>query len=278
MAVPGLLSLRWFPVGFLIPITVLLPLERGLSLSEVGVVFAAQGILVLALALPTGGLSDSWGRRPVLLLSSVVGIAALGLLVVADSFGEFLVVCSLQGVYRALDSGPLEAWYIDATLTADPSANLERRLSAGSAALSAAIALGVLASGGLVALDPFPSIDALTLPVLVAVGLSVVSAVAIAVLMTEHRAGHERLGFRASARRVPQTVKDGVGLVRSNRILLAIIAVELFWGFGMVSFEGLMPVRLAEVVDSSDRAAALMGPAASAAWLAFSAGAALITT
>ncbi|MFN2487442.1 MAG: hypothetical protein ABR609_12690, partial [Acidimicrobiia bacterium] len=40
--------------------------------------------------------------------------------------------------------------------------------------------------------------------------------------------------------------------VRSNRILLAIIAVELFWGFGMVSFEGLMPVRLAEVVDSSD--------------------------
>ena len=115
-----LLSLRWFPVGFLIPITVLLPLERGLSLSEVGVVFAAQGILVLALALPTGGLSDSWGRRPVLLLSSVVGIAALGLLVVADSFGEFLVVCSLQGVYRALDSGPLEAWYIDATLTADP--------------------------------------------------------------------------------------------------------------------------------------------------------------
>jgi len=96
--------------------------------------------------------------------------------------------------------------------------------------------------------------------------------------MTEHRAGHERLGFRASARRVPRTVKDGVGLVRSNRILLAIIAVELFWGFGMVSFEGLMPVRLAEVVDSSDRAAALMGPAASAAWLAFSAGAALITT
>ena len=155
MAVPGLLSLRWFPVGFLIPITVLLPLERGLSLSEVGVVFAAQGILVLALALPTGGLSDSWGRRPVLLLSSVVGIAALGLLVVADSFGEFLVVCSLQGVYRALDSGPLEAWYIDATLTADPSANLERRLSAGSAVLSAAIALGRSLPAGSLPSIPF---------------------------------------------------------------------------------------------------------------------------
>ncbi|MGI8517393.1 MAG: MFS transporter [Acidimicrobiia bacterium] len=273
-----LLGLRWFPVGFLIPITVLLPLARGLPLSQVGVVFAAQGILVLALELPTGGLSDAWGRRPVLLLSSVVGIAALGMLVVADSFGEFLVVYALQGVYRALDSGPLEAWYIDATLTADPSAHLERRLSTGSAVLSAAIALGALASGGLVALDPFPSIDALTLPVLVAAGLSVLGALAIAVLMTEHRAGHERLGFRASARRVPQTVKDGVGLVRSNRVLLAIIAVELFWGFGMVSFEGLMPVRLAEVVDSSDRAAALMGPAASTAWLAFSAGAAVITT
>ena len=75
---------------------------------------------MLALELPTGGLSDSWGRRPVLLLSHVVGIASLALLVFADSFAEFLVVWALQGVYRALDSGPLEAWYVDATLAADP--------------------------------------------------------------------------------------------------------------------------------------------------------------
>ena len=272
-----LLALRWLPVGFMIPISVLLPLARGLSLSEVGVAFAAQGVLVLALELPTGGLSDSWGRRPVLMLATVTGVAALSLMIFADSFVEFLVVWALQGVYRALDSGPLEAWYVDATLAADPDAKIERGLSLGSAVLSGAIAVGALASGGLIALDPFPDIDSLTLPVIIATSLAVVSAISVAVLMTEHRAKHDRPGLAASVRQVPRTVKEGVGLVRHNRVLLALIGVELFWGFGMVTFEGLMPVRLAEVVDNTDQAAAIMGPVSSAAWFASAAGAALIT-
>ncbi len=73
-----LTSLRWLPVGLMIPISVLVPLSRGLSLTEIGLVFAAQGLVVLALELPTGGLSDSLGRRPVLLLASVVALLSLG--------------------------------------------------------------------------------------------------------------------------------------------------------------------------------------------------------
>ena len=116
----------------------LLPLSRGLSLSEIGVAFAAQGVLVLALELPTGGLSDSWGRRPVLMLATVDRHrVASRLLVFADSFAEFLVVWALQGVYRALDSGPLEAWYVDATLAADPDGEARAR-PVGAAARSSA--------------------------------------------------------------------------------------------------------------------------------------------
>lgn len=43
----------------------------------------------------------------------------------------------------------------------------------------------------------------------------------------------------------------------------------------MVTFESLLPVRLAEVIGNPERAAALLGPANSAAWLASAAGAAL---
>ncbi len=272
-----LIALRWLPVGLMIPISVLLPLDRGLSLSQVGLAFAAQGLVVLALELPTGGLSDSWGRRPVLLLASVLGIGSLAVLVVADSLAAFVLVWALQGVFRALDSGPLEAWYVDATLAADPHASLERGLSAGSAALSGAIAVGALGSGGLVAWDPLGDVDALTLPVVLALALTVASALAVAVLMVDERAPHERTGLRESVRAVPRTMKEGVGLVRHNRVLLALVGVEVFWGFGMVTFEGLMPVRLAEVVDDADRAAALMGPVSSAAWFASAAGAAVIT-
>ena len=53
------------------------------------------------------------------------GLAALGLLYVADSVAMYAAVTLLQGVYRALDSGPLESWYVDTTLAAEPDAGNE---------------------------------------------------------------------------------------------------------------------------------------------------------
>jgi hypothetical protein len=80
--------------------------------------------------------------------------------------------------------------------------------------------------------------------------------------------------LRASLADAPRMIGQAFGLLRRSRILLALVGVELFWGFGMTTFETLLPVRLANVVGDADRAAALLGPAGSAAWLASAAGAA----
>ncbi len=63
-------ALRWFPTGLLIPLTAVLMQSRGLSLAEIGLVAAAQGVVVVLLELPTGGLADALGRRPVLLAAA----------------------------------------------------------------------------------------------------------------------------------------------------------------------------------------------------------------
>jgi len=271
-----LTGLRWLPTGLLIPVTILLALSRGLSLTEIGLVFSVQGLVVLALELPTGGLSDALGRRPVLILASLVALASLALLYVADSVPMFVASLALQGVYRALDSGPLEAWYVDAILAADPEAEIESGLSAGSAVLSMALAGGALASGGLVALDPFDSVDPLALPLLVALGLGVLYFGAVLVLLHEVRATRGVRAVLASVGAVPRTVRDGLRMLRASRILMALVAVELFWGFSMVTFESLLPVRLSQLVGDTDRAAALMGPVSSAGWFASAVGSAVI--
>jgi hypothetical protein len=271
-----LLALRWFPVGLYIPIGVLLALSRGLTLAEFGLAMSLQGFVVLALELPTGGLSDSWGRRPVLALSAAVALGSMSLLVVADSVAEFAVFAMLQGVYRALDSGPLESWYVDARLAADPSAKFERGLSAGGTVIGLAIGAGALATGGLVAWVDLPGVPTLVVPVLLALCVQVAGLVAIVVLVREppHPDGPRRL--LASLRDVPKAITDGVRVVRRSRILLALVAVELCWGFGMVTFETLMPVRLSEEVGGQEAAAAITGPAAAVGWLASAAGAALV--
>lgn len=270
-----LLSLRWLPVGLLVPVFVLLMQERGLTLTEIGVAFAAQGVLVLVLELPTAGLADAVGRRPVLVLAAVVNLVSIALFVVADSFALLVAVWALQGVYRALDSGPLESWFVDSTLAADPDAEYERGLSQGGTALGVAMAAGALLSGGLVALGPVGPVTALTMPIVVAVGLQVVGLLALLALLRERSAAAGPSALRASIARAPRMVGEAVGLVRRSRVLLALLSVEVFWGFGMITFEALLPARLAEVLGDPDRAGALLGPATMVAWLASAGGAAV---
>jgi MFS family permease len=271
-----LIGLRWLPTGFLIPLVALVPLSRGLSLTEIGVVFAVVGIVVLVLELPTGGLSDSIGRRPVLIAASLVSLLSLGIFTVADSFALFVASTVLQGIYRALDSGPLEAWFVDHTLHADPEASIERGLGHGTAILGVAIATGALASGGLVALHPFPALDPLTLPLLAALALGVVNLVAIVVLMEEPSRARDPRAIARSVRAVPGVVAEGLRLLRASRVLMALIAVEAFWGFSMVTFETFFPIRLSGLVGGEDAAAAIMGPVGSAAWFAAAGGAASV--
>ncbi|MDR7278281.1 MFS transporter [Catenuloplanes atrovinosus] len=269
-------GLRWLPVGLLIPVTVLLAQERGLSLSQIGLITAVQGVVVLALELPTGGLADTIGRRPVLLLASLVNLASLALLVVADSFWAFAVVFALQGVFRALDSGPLDSWYVDAALAEDPDARFEDGLSRGGVVLGCAIGGGALLAGGLVALDPIPSVSALTAPLVAAVALQAVTVVATVALLREPpRSGTGPAGPAGTLRGVPAVIADAARLLRRSHVLTALIAVELFWAFGMMTFELLFPVRLAELVGSPGTAGTIMGPVGSVAWLASAAGAAL---
>ena len=270
-----LLALRWFPTGLLLPVFALLALERGLSVAELGLAAALQGLVVLGLELPTGGLSDSLGRRPVLLAAGVVGLISLALLYIADSVAMFAAAFAVQGVYRALDSGPLEAWFVDAVHADEPTKEVAGGLSAGGTVTGLAIAGGALTAGGLVALDPIDEVEALATPVLAAGVIGIIALTATALLLTDIRAAKGWRAILASAAAVPRVIGGGVRLLRRSRVLTALVCVELFWGFGMVAFETLMPIRLAEVTGSTGDAAAVMGPAGAGAWAAAAAGAAL---
>jgi MFS family permease len=271
-----LLALRWFPTGLWVPLLVLLPLERGLTVVEVGLAVSLQGFVVLALELPTGGLSDSWGRRPVLLLSSAVCLASVVVLFFADTVAMFALVYALQGVHRALDSGPLESWFVDATLAADPDAKLERGLSAGGTVAGAAIGTGALVTGGIVAWVELPGMPALVQPVLLMVAVHVAGLVAISLLVRENPHPEGRRALLASVREVPRVIREGAGIVRRSRVLLCLLAVDVCWSVGMVTFEKLMPIRLSEMVGGEERATELVSPVSAGAWFVNALGAAAI--
>ena len=269
---------RWFPVGLIAGLITLLALERGLTVAQALTAFAVMGGVVFALELPTSGFADAFGRRPVFVAAAIVNVLVACAYLFASSFWAFASAAALMGVFRALDSGPLEAWYVDTVHVTEPGVDVDRALAAQGTMLGGSMAVGALLSGGLVYWDPLPAGSALLLPFLVYLALNVVHLVAVLVLLKEPRTNLDATGARqalASARQAPLVVRDGLRMLADNKVLRGITLVEVFWGTAMIVFESFQPIRLSEILGSEEQAGALMGPVTSLGWGVFALGSAL---
>lgn len=269
-----LLALRFLPTGLMLTVYVLFLQQRGLSLAQIGVGTAAQGLVMLFLELPSGGLADALGRKPVLLLAGGFGLASATVLLAVRSVTLLALAAALSGIFRALDSGPLESWFVDSSNRVDPAFDVERGLARGTVVICASIGAGALASSGIVALGGVVGLDELVAPLVIGLFVQVVSLVAVAVLVDESRPGRGWRAVRTVVGSVPAVVHDAIAVIRRSGLLTALVAAELLWGFGMVAFEVMMPPRLVEVTDNVEQAARLLGPAITIAWALSALGAA----
>ena len=254
--------LLWLPAGlYLVPL-VLLMLERGLPVSTIAAVGIVYGITIAVLELPTGGLADVLGRRPVLIASAVAGAAGLLLLGLAGTVALFLASAVLRGVARALSTGPLEAWYVD-TVHADlgRDADLTAGLARGEVAASLALGAGTLVGGLLpLALGTVGPLPALAVPVLMAAGVEVLRALVTARLPEPP---HPRPAVGAVLRGVPATVAAGLRVAGRDRALTRLMLAAGGAGIALGTIELLTPAWLAGL-SSGPRAAATYAVVAAA--------------
>ena len=274
----GLTALRWLPVGITIPVTVLLALSRGLSLAEVGAVFVVHSITVVLLELPTGGLADAVGRRPVLVASGLLHVGSCAAYATADGVPGFVLATFLLGAGRALDSGPLQAWYVDAVHQADPRADVTPGLSRAGAADCLALSAGAVLGGVTPALLSGSAESVLVLPYLVAGALSLVSVLAVLLLVTPTgppRTGSAVTALRAGVRDVPRTVRETVRLATRDDALRRVMLLSLVCGVALGSLELLGPTLFADLSGSTTGGSAVFGVVMALSFLAGAAGSAL---
>lgn len=244
-------ALRWLPDGALVALLVAFLLERGLDLAQVGLVSAVHAGVVLVLELPSGGLADAVGRRPVLVVAAVIGAVSFGAMVVAEGLGGLVVAMALHAVFRALDSGPLEAWYVDRALAADPHHDLQADLSRAGFWTYGGLAAGALAAGA-AGLVPGLPVTPLTAAMTLAAVLAVAHAVAVVLLVREepHATGRWRTLPRI-ALATPRLVRESTTLGWRHRGLRLVLAVEVTWGAGLTALELLWQPRTAAVIGTT---------------------------
>ena len=258
----GLTALRWLPVGLTTPIIVLLAQSRGLSLGEIGVLFTVHAAIVIALELPTGGLADVLGRRPVVVAGAVLHLLSCVVYATATSFAGFLAGVVLLGLGRVLDSGPVEAWYVDNVHRIDPDADVAPGLSWHSAADGGGLAIGAVIGGLMPALLGGVGGHALALPYGAAAVLDLLFIAAVVRLMTEDRpprTGTGRAALAGGLRAVPATVGGAVRLSVTDRPMRLVLLLTAVGGVGLVGCELLGPVRFAGLAGDPDDGAAVYG-------------------
>ncbi|MFI6372692.1 MFS transporter [Streptomyces sp. NPDC050546] len=259
--------LLWLPPGLGLASMVLLLGERGMSLAAIAGLFAAHSLTVAALELPTGGLSDVVGRRPVLVTAGVLNMIACCLVGLGTTVGVLTAGMVLMGVSRALASGTAEAWYVDTVqASAGPDAELRTGLARGGSATSAALAAGLLLGGALpwllgtgtglgAGLSEATSGVVLPLSVPLLLGAAVRVVLVCYVLAVLREPPRPRATLRSVLRGVPVTVLDGLRLGGRDALVRRVVLSAAAAGGALGVVELLVPGRAVELTGASDSGA-----------------------
>jgi len=122
-------TFHWFIVGIIVPVIALLQLEKGLNLFQIGISMAIYSGTIVLLELPTGGLSDTIGRKKVYLISLMIKFGAAFVLLITQDFQGIISGFLLLGMARAFSSGSMDAWFVDEFHLINPKGNLQEALA-----------------------------------------------------------------------------------------------------------------------------------------------------
>lgn len=193
------------------PLYVMYQQDWHFSPTMLTVVFGVYALVVLASLWLFGSLSDTIGRRPVLVVALLLGIGGLVLFVTASGVGWLLAARVVQGLSVGLATGALSAALIDLAPAAAP----HRASLVNGVAPLAGMCLGSLVTGLLVAFVPAPTVVPYLVPLVGFVAL------AIGILAIEEPAphAHGRLDLRPRRISIPAASRRPFALLSLGMIV-----------------------------------------------------------
>ncbi|WP_109563130.1 MFS transporter [Jannaschia seohaensis] len=128
-------------------------IQAELSAAEAIAMYAIYDITTTLLEVPSGWLSDRWGRRPTLILSGAAALAAAVMQGAGGPFWWFALAQLLLGAHAAFASGTDSALLYESLAAEGREAEIERHELIGWRAGFAGLALSALVGGALARMD-----------------------------------------------------------------------------------------------------------------------------
>ncbi|MEM6429231.1 MAG: MFS transporter [Deinococcota bacterium] len=254
----SILFLRWFAGALPIPFVILIMQKRGLNLAQIGLISGLYSLTIVLLELPTGGLADALGRKPVALAAHSFLLLANVVFLLAFSFYAYLAAYVLLGIGRALSSGALDAWFVDKLLEHDPNYNLQPPLAYVETFGTLGLALGALTGGIIPQLFSYLPNEASTMftpfamTFIVSIAVRVVAMLVIVVGVRETRDdARDTLNTAFTPRKLSFILADAINLSRKSQLVLLLLAGSLVASLALMSVETFWQPHFAALAERS---------------------------
>ncbi len=274
-------TLHWLNIGLVIPVLVLLQLEKGLDLFQIGVVMASYGGLVILFEIPTGGLADAIGRKRVYMLSFLLKGITLFTLLFAHSFMPVLIAFIVYGVSRALDSGSLDAWFVDEFKLQYPDKNLQRPLALIDVCVLIGLGFGSLAGGFLpdtagIILSERTGLDRYAGNLLAALVIMIITGIYTLLFIHEDTGHLKQTSLKEGLHQFPVLIKTSVQYGYKDRVIFLLLLTTVALGFGLSSLETLWQPRVQELIGTQHTGSWIYGALSAGYFLAAALGSLII--
>jgi len=252
------LSLFWLSIAITLPLMVLILQSRGIDLFQIGLLMGVYSLTIVLLEVPTGGLADAIGRKRVAMLAYGIILTAGLVLFFSFSFQAFVIAFILSGVGRALASGSLDAWFVDALLNIDPEIDIQPSLAKAGTITLVSLGIGTLLGGaiprvlsglpaeGTAVLTPFSA------TILLSGLILAVLLVVIGLYVEESHSYGDDGKWKDGFQQVPNIVRDAFGLSRRNPTIILLLGVTLASGLALASIESFWSPHFAALIGGSE--------------------------
>ena len=136
-----------FAMGLTVAVVALALTDRGMDLFQISLLFGVYSLTTMVMELPFGGLADSIGRKPVFLTAVIASLISLALFLSTSDFYVLALSFAFIGFGRALRSGTLDAWFVEAFKAAAPDVDVQPALAKVQWANALGLAIGAILGG-----------------------------------------------------------------------------------------------------------------------------------
>jgi DHA3 family tetracycline resistance protein-like MFS transporter len=255
-----------FAYGTILPVYVLYFRHYQINLFQIALLAAIFEGSILLFEIPTGLLADVFGRRISVILSTIVSVISGATFIFFPSLIGFIVAEILNGLGETFRSGALEAWLVDSLKHEGKEEQIKHAFAQGTKFKTAGNLFGLILGGYLASLNikfvwvPFTIIFFILCSFLILKMREETSPpIPLSILRQAQDGersrtakwrggtkGGEVTKIRQMGLKFSETIKQSLNVVRSQKLILALILLSLFSEFSFETISQFWQVHFDE--------------------------------